>query len=564
MEIDSGLYRAYLEELQALERFRITYSGLHPEVGLQRDDPDVRRLIEAMAVLTARSRLAGQKSATRTATRLFTQQLPHLLSPVPAVGIVQAVPEAGFVQSDGLAEGEGILIRGADRFEEGTPQEAPEALFRTLRPLQVLPIELSSVRSVRRDEGGRLLYLDFHSRHRRGWQVGDFSLLIDHLSELQPSATVFRALRNHLTRATVSFDRKLLDGTGDHVCKTTFGRPEGAHLGHELVDHPLQRARMFFRMPQQYMYMNLKMPECEDEWQDFTVCLELDTDWPRGLALTKESFKLNTVAVANLSRELTDPIDADGTKDRYLLSHPDGAGKFRPHSVAGAFLLDPEQGLVPLLSAAMPNPPGEAGAGTFEIEYEEQGLGRRAWTVLDVPGVLEEPQQVVADVFWYQPDLTRDRDLPEDIQPADRNLEAVKWGAIGPISPPVHSPILGDDEALLDLLAIKNLPVLERQGMLTVLDALRGTEPAFGQVISNIEAVEVKAAPYAHASAGIKQVYALRFGPLELALVPVLDLMGPRLREILHAWSTQEVVELEMSVPSLDIELAYRSYGESA
>ena len=47
MQLDDTLYKAFLEELQDLEKFRMSYAALHPAAPLDREDQDVRRLIEA-------------------------------------------------------------------------------------------------------------------------------------------------------------------------------------------------------------------------------------------------------------------------------------------------------------------------------------------------------------------------------------------------------------------------------------------------------------------------------------------------------------------------------------
>ena len=56
------LYDEFLSELELLEKFRITYSGIHPFAPVERDDQDVQRMVEALAVFSARSRLAGERS----------------------------------------------------------------------------------------------------------------------------------------------------------------------------------------------------------------------------------------------------------------------------------------------------------------------------------------------------------------------------------------------------------------------------------------------------------------------------------------------------------------------
>ena len=47
MDTDDPMYRAFLDELDALEKFRMTYAAIRPQAGLQGEDPDVRRMIES-------------------------------------------------------------------------------------------------------------------------------------------------------------------------------------------------------------------------------------------------------------------------------------------------------------------------------------------------------------------------------------------------------------------------------------------------------------------------------------------------------------------------------------
>ena len=56
------LQKAFLEEMHALDNFRMAYAAEHPSTPLDRDDPDVRRLMEAMAFFTARTRIVGLRN----------------------------------------------------------------------------------------------------------------------------------------------------------------------------------------------------------------------------------------------------------------------------------------------------------------------------------------------------------------------------------------------------------------------------------------------------------------------------------------------------------------------
>ena len=47
------VHKAFLQEMQALENLRVSYTGAYASAGLVREDPEVRRLLEAIALLSA-------------------------------------------------------------------------------------------------------------------------------------------------------------------------------------------------------------------------------------------------------------------------------------------------------------------------------------------------------------------------------------------------------------------------------------------------------------------------------------------------------------------------------
>lgn len=110
MRMDEALYASFLEELQALEKFRLGYTALHPAAPLDGEDADVRRLTEAMALFTARTRRAGQRALEKSTLRLFQQHFAYLLNPVPAMAMVRAEPDARFVDAAELPRGTPFLL----------------------------------------------------------------------------------------------------------------------------------------------------------------------------------------------------------------------------------------------------------------------------------------------------------------------------------------------------------------------------------------------------------------------------------------------------------------------
>ena len=47
MQMNEKLYQAFLDEMHELENFRMDYASRHPSASLDRDDPDIKRLVEA-------------------------------------------------------------------------------------------------------------------------------------------------------------------------------------------------------------------------------------------------------------------------------------------------------------------------------------------------------------------------------------------------------------------------------------------------------------------------------------------------------------------------------------
>src|SRR5947208_15366545 len=114
--------------MHALENFRVTYTGVHEGVPLEREDPEVRRLIEAMAFFTARTRASSLRNLLATRRRLFQQFFSFLLSPLPAMGFLQAQISGRFAEPATLPKGSQVVISG---------EEGPGGVFRTLHDLRI-------------------------------------------------------------------------------------------------------------------------------------------------------------------------------------------------------------------------------------------------------------------------------------------------------------------------------------------------------------------------------------------------------------------------------------------
>lgn len=545
MKMDDALYKAYLVELESLEKFRMGYTALHPRAPLGREDQDVRRLTEALALFSARTRLAGQRALTRSTLRLFRQHFPYVLNPMPAMAMLRALPQDRcFVDPVELPRGTRVLFSPS---KSGAP--TGPLSFRTLTPLRLNPSHLKQVDLVPREQGDRLV-LSFESHFPRGRPPGSLLLYVNHLNEFRSSLAVHHELKRSLRRVSVSFDASSSELELPERPRFRAPLPSLAEL--EPFEHPLQRLCSFFHFPQQELFIELPLPTPPSQWKQFTVYLDLKERWPSDLLLTRDTFVLHATPMVNLQQTMATPLEHDGTKERHSVQHPDPNGGYRVHSVLGVYRMD-GQGLLPLRPGAI-----SGGADTYEYEHEGLGLERRTWLSMDLPGAFAKPVRVAVDACWHQP-------IPPELDTngyrvglADRFLEGLRWSTVGSVVPTLDNPLEHSQQELLQLLSLRNQRFLGREDLSFLLEVMGArAQRYFRPVVERLTGVSVESKPFAKSTTGFKYIYTLTFEGLDRMELPTVDLLSARLRELLRVWSTEDVVELKVRLPDLDETLFY-------
>ncbi|RKH12225.1 hypothetical protein D7X74_24040 [Corallococcus sp. CA047B] len=551
MRMDEALYASFLEELQALEKFRLGYTALHPSAPLDGEDADVRRLTEAMALFTARTRRAGQRALERSTLRLFQQHFAYLLNPVPAMAMLRAEPDARFVDAAELPRGTPFLLNPGP----GGGPTGPLSL-RTLAPVRLLPVRLTQARLERRGEDETLLRLVFEGGFPRNDSPGEVRLHINHLNDFRASLAVFFQLKSSVRSATVCFD----NGAVEHEVKpfdahsgpVRLGAPLPVAAEGEPSEHPLQRLRQLLHFPQQELFLEARIPPAPRNWQGFTLSLRLSGRWPSELVLGPDSFVAHAVPVVNLQRAMATPVEHDGTKERHAVQHPDAPMGFRLNTAVGVYQLG-AKGMQPLRPGAI-----AGGSQTYELENEGQGLARTSWLALDMPDAFMRPVRLGVDGLWHQPLPPRFDARGYRPVLADRFLDGVPWSLVGAVAPGGDNPVEHGQQSLLQLLALRTQRFLGREDLVFLLEVLgvRG-QRHFRDLLPSLTEVSVKSKPFARSAAGFKYVYQVGFGPMDASLLPLVDLLCGRLVELLASWSAEDVVELEVRLPQREAPLRY-------
>lgn len=530
---DERLYRAFLTEMQTLEGFRMAYASEHPGAPLGREDPDVKRLVEALAFFAARSRLAGQESVSAVRRRLLRQLLPYLLAPLPATTIVQAVPTGRFSETAVLPRGTEVELRAAGQ---------ASAVFRTLRDLRVLPVTLGRIDVQPRADGGTRFLLPFTSAFPRNDAIGRVSLQVDFLEDYVASLRMIYALRRHLRGASVSFEDRVDAETRGEPCAVSFGqKPEDLA---EVWPHPVERERGWFHFPSADLFFEVEVPAPPRNWRRFVIALDVDAAWPRGLRLSRNVVQPFTTPAINLQRTMSQPVVADGTREQLPIRHPRPAMRMELQSVYGVYRVT-EGGLVPLRPGTL-----AGGSGSYELNQSELPDGRRIHDLwLHLPEAFAAATTVTVDAGWCQPWFRRGAGDKVVAALYRRAVAGLEWEVSGSHAPFRPTSLDGDMDGLMHVLVLQNKPRMDRDDIDALLQGLGSVwSGPFGAIRPLLASVDVREVPLQRPGGpgGVKLVYELRLRDHEEGLEALVEAFTTRLERILDAWIGDAPVEVRI------------------
>lgn len=558
--IDPQLYDEFLLELRALDEFRVQMAARNPEHAVRRDDPDVRRMLEAVAYFTVRSRQQLLHNMQSTWLRLFADQFEPLLLTLPAMAMAQAVVEPRRAEATLLPRGTELRIP----FPDGL-----SASFRTLEDLRLLPCWLDSA-VLLRDAGGAFFRIafQFSSRFGRTDPVGLLRLHTRIADDYAASARLLYGLRAHLVRAHVVYDSPLSDHQVGDACTVSYGSTlppargsgSGGPEGGPETTHPLLRVRSLFQFPERELFLNLEVPPVRGNkpWQRFQVYLDLSPDWPTE-EIASDLFQLHVVPIVNLVREAAVPLLCDGTQDALPVRHPSPEKGFALHSLRGVFAVT-DSGLSPLRTSTLPEsttlqglPSSDADTlPSFQIEERLTPLGPRPNLVIRAPLALLSPLRLSVDATWYQPGLAAlvaRYGIGPRPQLTGRVLDGVQWSLLGGVRAETESPLRNEMGALLRILSMGMRPTLSDADLrwLMILLIGSGGPAGFRSMPSRLEQLTSSLAPdSALRGSGTQHVYRARLRIESSEDEALVWLFLRAVFDVLDAWNQDSSVDLKI------------------
>jgi type VI secretion system protein ImpG len=533
MNLDSMQYRAFLEELHDLADFRLNYASDYPAAGLEGDDPDVKRIIEALAFFGARTQIAVSRSLDSTNRRLYQQFFSFLLTPLAAMAMIQAKPTGHLTEVLDLPAGTEFALQ---------PEKGALVMFRTTRSIRILPMSLATVRQELLPDAGSRLLLSFHANYPLNEQPETISLHIDYLNDLTLSLKVLNFLGRSLKSAGVQFG--VYDPEQPCLpCEFSLGAPS-VDIATDEWNHPLEVERYYFHFPQQELYLDLKLPSAPRNWTQFTVALDCDQLWPRQLRLNRNLFHLFTVPLANNQRTMARPIICDGTQEHYAIRHPEPQFGFSLEKVLGVYEVG-ELGMLPLRPGIL-----AGGNGSYEIEQgpQQENGGNLYWLIPHFPAAFEQPRTLVIEALWQQPWYDQVVQSTYTLQAFRRQIQGVEWELMDAAIPHAENRQLDNMSRYIHLLTLMHNSFLSPQNTKDVLLALGSvTSGRFQKIFNSLVDVHLEEQPLGEGHK-TKQIYTLQFKPQFDDSSELIETFVCHVERVFDIWLTDALIEMHWEV----------------
>jgi type VI secretion system protein ImpG len=315
--LTNHFFHAELNLLKELAtEFALANPALAPLLdGSNRTDPDVERLLEAMAYQNAMLRRKLDSDFPELVHKLVQLILPHYLRPVPATTII------GFNQH--TSDGRSTTIPAGTQLSSA-PVDGTPCRFRTTEDLEIHPLKITDASFVQQPgrAGEIRLSLELHGVPLPGWRPEKMRLFL--AGEHASACELYLLLSRHLTRIVLT----PVEGGEACVLPTSCLKPAGFGEDEQLLPYPSQAfpgyrlLQEYFSTPEKFLFFDLSGWE---RWQRrgegirFTISFELDSLPSGPQRVRRESFALHAVPAVNLFDHDAVPISVNHRTGVYLI-----------------------------------------------------------------------------------------------------------------------------------------------------------------------------------------------------------------------------------------------------
>ncbi|MCP4745881.1 MAG: type VI secretion system baseplate subunit TssF [Desulfobacteraceae bacterium] len=311
----------FQQELSNLRDLGSEFSKKHPAVAPMLSgmsaDPDVERLLEGVAFLTAMLRSKLDDDFPEIIHELFQLIWPHYLRPLPATSLIAFDPGASLTHT--VTVPKGTMVSTDPKKTEGTPCN-----FKTCYDVDVHPVTLEKVSLSSKPGQPLSIDLDFELKDAKmeEWQP---DVLRFHLGgDVKQAAEIYLLLMQYLVRVVITQNESGIEFT---LPKDSV-KPAGFSTGEDLVPYPSQVfpgyriIQEYFILPEKFLFFDLKGLK---KWQrnledkNFTIKFVLKSFPQHPPKPRLENFVLSATPIVNIFDHDADPIRLDHRQFEYIV-----------------------------------------------------------------------------------------------------------------------------------------------------------------------------------------------------------------------------------------------------
>lgn len=447
-------------ELAAINAFLDAQPGLAAQPN--RDDPDVRRIVEAMAYFSARSQAALERGMQGAVARMVSVPVADLATTLPAMGLVSVAPAIDLDGVLSLPEGTALRVQSTEHERDRGP-----SLFSTVLPLDVRPIELVSAQIDRSGAAPALLLkLRANAAQRGAFELG---VTVRKSDAYRPSARLFDAVKR-----SAGAVRAVFDGAESREATVAFG--VDTRRCSKLVSSPLAVARTLLQLPEQDLIVRFGLPASTRPWTALELRVELTDMWPSALSVSRSDLALFVVPMINAWADPCVPLAFDAVNDALPLRMGVARAGAELLRVTGVY--DADREMRPMLALAL-------------------GTQSEGWELLDRPSGAELrvrtddpsrwPLKLVVDAHWSQPSLWRASARASAIA-LQKGVAKAKLNALGLVRRAQDSALRAQPSWALDVVALRSRASLAREEIIALLQGMGASgESPFASVVQCLE-----------------------------------------------------------------------------
>lgn len=329
---NKGLIDYYQRELTYLREAGGAFAKKFPKVAArlqigrgESQDPQVERLLESFAFLTARVQRGFDAEFPVISTALLGAVYPHLLNPIPSMTIAHFLPDPTQVE---LTTGHAVA-RESSLFAQS--EQGQECHFRTCSETVLWPLEVVEAGIEAKDRYDFLddkavssvLKIRLRVTGETPWtDLGVESLRFYINADLEKGGAIYETLFTNVESIAVVGDDKH-DGvrflSPDSLTPVGFD-DEDAALPHPPQAHPAYRLlQEYFAFPQKFLFFELGGLAGFEAEGEIELVFALKSVPEKTHTMTPHTFLLGCTPIINLFTRISDPIRVDETKSEYLL-----------------------------------------------------------------------------------------------------------------------------------------------------------------------------------------------------------------------------------------------------